>query len=277
MQPRAVSLVREAPHYRSDAVLAGLKAAGFKLFTAIHDPKPTDLLVCWNRYDFYNQIAAGFEAAGATVIIMENGIIGATENAHAKQFDRAGEQLFTLALDLHNGAGRWWIGPPGRWRDQGIEVKPWRVSGEHVLVLPQRGFGHPKVAPPPGWLDRTVSWLKARTYREIRVRPHPGNEPARKPLAEDLHNCWCCVTWGSGAAIKAMCAGVRCYSNWPTWIGNPAALPLDQIGLDIKPSDVSRETMLNRVSWAQWSVPELAAGEPFEKLLLLADEAKLVA
>lgn len=268
--PFAQCLVRDVPHYRRDAFLAGLRAAGLELTSRIGKPSPSDVLVTWNRYDWYESEARRFEAAGAAVIVAENGVIGASENAYAKQYDTAGNQLYTLALNYHNGGGRWWIGEPGRWRQQGIAVKPWREDGEHILVLPQRGFGPAAVAPPTGWLETTVQRLKALTHRPIRVRPHPGNEPAKKPLEADLDDCWCAVTWGSGAGIKALCAGIPVYSEWPQWLGFPAALPLSVIGrADMEPTDVSRETMLDRLSWCQWSVPEIASGEPFKRLLTL--------
>ena len=265
--PRAFCLIRSAPHYRADAFRRGLEAAGYQIVPGIRRPDPDDMLVCWNRYDYAEVQAQHFERHGAAVVIAENGIIGATENAYAKQYDPAGHQLYVLSLDFHNGPGRWPVGEPGRWRQHGITVKPWREDGEHILVLPQRGFGPAAVAPPKGWLDATLARLRKLTHRPVRVRPHPGNEPAVKPLEADLDGCWCAVTWGSGAAIKALCAGIPIYSDWPMWIGFPGALPLDQIGRDVMPTDVSRETMLNRLAWCQWTVPEIASGLPFLRLM----------
>ena len=98
-------------------------------------PKPGDLVVVWNRYGNYETEALRFEAAGAAVIVMENGYLGHREDEFRKLFSTNGEQLYAMALDHHNGAGRWYVGERGRWREQGIEVKPWRETGEHILVL----------------------------------------------------------------------------------------------------------------------------------------------
>lgn len=278
--PRALCLIRDVPHYRRDAFVAGLREAGFGLVPMVTKPAPEDVLVIWNRYGEFDQEARRFEAAGAAVIVAENGIIGATENEYAKQYDVAGNQLYTLALNYHNGGGRWWIGEPGRWRQQGISIRSWRETDDdgrgHILVLPQRGFGHPKVAPPAGWATARVAKLKQLTHREVRLRPHPGNEPAKRPLADDLHGCWCVVTWGSGAGIKAMCAGVPAYSDWTQWVGFPSALPLSAIGeadawhwwqgLPL-PDDAARRIMLDRLAWCQWSTVEISTGEPFRRLL----------
>ena len=138
---KALCLIREAPTYRRDASLNGLKAAGFQIMPHGHKPTPGDLLVIWNRYAHYEAEALRFEAAGAAVIVMENGYLGHHEDEYRKSFAVNGEQLYAMALWHHNGAGRWPVGAPGRWREQGITVQPWRKNGEHILVLPQRGFG----------------------------------------------------------------------------------------------------------------------------------------
>jgi hypothetical protein len=269
-------LVRDVPHYRRDAILAGLKAIGFHVGCQTLRPQPGDVLVTWNRYAHYESMAQAFERVGAAVIVAENGYLGATENAYAKPYAASGDQLYTLSLGHHNGAGRWWVGHRGRWREQGISVKPWREDGEHILVLPQRGIGPDGVAMPPDWPERTLAWLRTMTIRPVRVRSHPGNEPAKKPLEADLEGCWCAVTWGSGAALKAMCAGVPAYSDFDRWIGFPGALPLSQIGrADPVRShdgrqfdrDHAREVMLDRISWAQHEVAEIATGEPLRRLI----------
>jgi hypothetical protein len=289
--PRAFNLLRRDPHYRRDAFDAGLRAAGYDILheRQIGTPKPSDVLVIWNRYAHYDVMAQRFEAVGAAVIICENGLIGKSENAYAKQFTSDSQtpdtQLYTLSLNYHNGGGRWYVGEPGRWGQQGIEVKPWRDEDDDgrgcVLLLEQRGFGHPKVAPPPNWTAKTIAWLKTRTHRRIRVRAHPGNEPARVSLAEDLQDCWCVATHGSGAAIKALVAGVPAYSTWSKWVVFPGALPLEAIGRGDEPHwwqglpltrDAARRVMLDSLGWYQHTVSEIASGGPFKRLMELHKE-----
>jgi hypothetical protein len=278
VMPRALTMVRQEPHYRADAVRVGLKAAGFEVVKELARPGPRDLLVCWNRYGLFEAEAQRFEAAGAAVVIMENGIIGKTQNTYAKQFDANGEQLFTLALNFHNGPGAWFVGAPGRWRQQGVEVLPWRETGENVLLCGQRGFGNPRVAPPPGWLEKTAEKLRKITHRPIVIRQHPGNEPAKVPLADDLEDAYAVVVHGSACGIHGMAAGIRCYSTWSEWIGFPCALPFSEIGrADVNPTDEARERMLDRVAWAQWPVCEIAAGEPFRLLMELHEKETIAA
>lgn len=278
MRARAFLLLQSAVHYRRDAFEAGLKACGFSLEGERHigTVRPSDLLVIWNRYGGGESLARQFEEASAAVIVAENGIIGASENEYAKQFATKTQEpeshLYTVALNYHNGGGRWWIGGPGRWREQGIELKPWRTDGTHVLLLGQRGFGHPRVAPPRDWAQSAARRLHAMTSRPVRVRDHPGNEPAQRPLEADLEGCWCVVTWGSGAAIKAICAGVPVFSDWRQWVGAPAASMLsDSVEAPMR-CDGCRERMLDRLAWLQHTVAEIATGEPIRRLVRLHKE-----
>jgi hypothetical protein len=279
--PRAFVLIQSGPLYRRDAFECGLKACGCTIEGDQHVGvvRPSDVLICWNRYARGDSLAGQFEQAGAAVIVAENGYLGASENAYAKQFAsvdmRPEAHLYALALNHHNGAGSWWIGAPGRWRTQGIVVSPWRQDGEHVLIVPQRGIGPAGVAMPKEWPQKTMRRLTAMTQREVRLRRHPGNSPAEKPLEADLDGAWCTVTWGSGAAIKAICAGVPVFTDWPKWIGAPAALPLS--GADIEMplrDDAAREQMLDRLSWAQHTIAEITSGEPLRRLLSLHPQAR---
>lgn len=264
---RAVCRIRAEPHYRSDAFRAGLHAAGFRLEPLVHAPKATDVLVIWNRYGYEANLADAWERAGAAVIVAENGYLGHHEDAYAKPFNADGDQLYALALNYHNGAGQWWIGAPGRWREQGIHVQPWRTNGEHVLVLGQRGIGPAGIAMPGDWLENARQRLQKATRRPIRIRAHPGNQPAKVPLLDDLRDIWAVVTWGSGAGLKAMCAGVPVFADFERWIGLPAArFGLDRIEVPMC-HDGARELMLDRLAWAQHTVAEIATGTPFRRLI----------
>src|SRR5688572_1143272 len=272
---RALCLIREDPGYRRSAFVKGLHKAGFDVSLDSSNPRPGDVLVIWNRYALFDEHAAKFEQAGVAVIVAENAYLGHRYDAYAKPCDAEGQPLYSLALGHHNGAGHWWIGEPGRWRQQGIEVRPWREDGEHILVLPQRGIGPPGVAMPEHWPQYAVARLQARTKRRVVLRDHPGNAPATRPLQADLEKCWAAVTWGSGAALKAICAGVPVFSDFIAWIGRRASLPLEKSDLE-KPlmCDAAREAMLDRLAWAQHTVDEIGKGHPFRQLMALYQEQR---
>lgn len=252
---RAACLIRDLPHYRRDAFISGLTKAGFSVSpSASPTPRPDDLLVVWNRYGGVDRTANRYEAVGAQVIVVENGWAGCDQN---------GRQHYAIALHHHNGAGEWHVGEEDRWTPLGVETWPWRKTGSHVLVLPQRGIGPPGVAMPLDWVGSVLGRLRAVTDRPVKVRPHPGKE--RPPLDQDFTDAWAAVTWGSGAGIKAIIAGIPVFHELESWIGAPAA----RFGIsDIEsPFLGDRLPMLKRLAWAQWGVDDISAGEPFRWLV----------
>ncbi len=255
MRPVASDTLRESPHYRRDAFRAGLERVGF---AAGHAPKanpsPEDILVVWNRSPHNDLIATRYEAAGARVIVVENGYIGA---------DRQGHHLYAMALGNHAGAGTWTCGPGDRFGQLGIHLLPWRRAGKEIVVLPQRGIGAPGVAMPRDWTDSVLTRLRKVTDRPIKVRMHPGKDRTDPFL--DLKTAWAAVTWASGAGIKAIVYGIPVFHELPAWIGAPAA----KLGIDTieDPFLGDREPMLQRLSWAQYTLAEIQSGEAFKWLL----------
>jgi hypothetical protein len=254
MTRRAYVLVRDLPHYRYGAFCQGLKRAGFKVHGAEFPPRKvleTDLLLVWNRYGEYHEAATRVEAAGGTCLVAENGYLGV---------DWRGHRWYALAKSHHNGAGWFPEGGHERWDRLGIEIKPQR-TGREIVVLPQRGIGPPGVAMPDNWHKVFYRLIKERPAR---LRMHPGARPC-EPLEKDLADAKAVVTWGSGAALRAMLDGVPAYYDMPNWIGAPGATPLAEADFDnTKHGD--RLACFRRLMWAQWTVEEIESGEPFDRL-----------
>lgn len=253
---RAWVTLRPLPHYRREAFAEGLKAEGYRI--ELSDPPGQvareDVVVIWNRYGTGELTALAADRAGAAVLVAENAYLG---------------EGYALALDQHNGAGRWFPGGPERWGALGLEPAPWRRDGDHILLLPQRGIGPNGVAMPMGWTEETLAALRGRTRRPLRVREHPGRHAPERSLEDDLAGAWCAVTWGSGAGLRALLAGVPVFNQLPRWIGATAATPLSGADLE-RPRRGDRLGMLQRLAWAQWSVEEIARGVPFRHLLSAA-------
>ncbi len=250
---RALSLLRDSLHYRADAFRAGLRAQGFEVVDELRDPSPDDVLLVWNRHGARNEQARRFEAAGARVIVAENGYLGKTWR---------GGKWFALSLDHHAGAGRWPDGGPQRWDSLGVELEPWKVGGTQTVVLAQRSIGEPGIASPWNWAESVAPRVHGR------IRQHPGAEPARVTLRDDLADVGQVVTWASGAALLALVFGVPVFYAFPRWIGASAARPLSEFGT-ASPlrNDGARLAMFRRLAWAQWTVEEVESGEAFDHLL----------
>jgi hypothetical protein len=249
--------LRESLHYRRDAFTAGLEACGYSVVLGVTTrPGPKDVLVCWNRYRENAAAADRFEANGRPVLIAENGYLGN---------DFAGDRWYALARNQHNGAGSFPEGGPERWDALNVPLAPWRPAGGEVVLLPQRGIGPAGVAMPAHWLGSTVDRLR-RGKVAFRIREHPGTKTVI-PLEQDLAKASAVVTWGSGAALKALAWGIPAFSDMAAWVGAPASLSsCALIDGQYKRSDAARLGMFRRLAWAQWRLSEIASGAAFRAL-----------
>jgi hypothetical protein len=260
--PNAYCLVRDQPHYRRESFHAGLKAAGFK----VHASQPTrgepgDVLVVWNKYGQFEQIAKQFERGGGLVLIAENGYLGQ---------DRDGLQHYALAIDQHNGGGRWPQGDGSRFAALGLEPQPWRTGGQKLVIRGQRGIGSQLMASPPDWHGLAARALRSRTKRPIEIRPHPGSKAVTDKSHEQyLADAHALLIWSSSVGVKSLVMGVPVFYAAPHWICEGAARRgLDALEQPLR-DDALRLAALERMAWAQWSVAELATGEPFVRLVEL--------
>lgn len=255
---RALITIRPLPEFRVGAFRSGLQELGYQVTDKPFTPTPEDVLITWNRYGHYNEIARRFESSGAKVIVAENGYLGR---------EWRGSAWYAMSLNQHNGYGFWKGAHPNRWEELGIELKPWRETGEEIVVLAQRGIGSPLVRQPPGWVESVaIPYLKANTKRKIRVRVHPGKFKKGLPLEEDIKNAWAVVTWASGAGLKALVEGVPVFYGAEKWIGGPAGTFL--LGADLEdPYLGDRRPMFYRLAWAMWELSEISSGKAFRSLL----------
>lgn len=248
---RAFCLIREQPHYRRDAFVAGLKRCGLKVSTSWpgSDIRASDVLVIWNRYDCWDRLARQFEAVGATVLVAENGYMGV---------DWLGDRWYALSRNWHNGLGTWSPGDSSRWDLLDFELAAPRLDHDgYALLLPQRGFGPPETAMPANWIERNRTI--ASVAHAVKVRPHPGNQPAPVELEHDLRGCAYAATWGSGAGIKALALGYPVCSDWPRWIGASAT------GMKLR--EQARYQMFCNLAWAMWRVREIESGDAIARLI----------
>lgn len=250
MPKRAFILIRDQPHYRRDAWVNGAIRLGYAVETghgaAASRAGHGDIVVSWNRYGASNMACAQAESRGATVIVTENGYL-------AEDMPGKG-RWYAAALGHHNGRGKWQIGGPERWDRLGVRLEPWRTSGEAV-VLPQRGIGEPGIAMPLKWL--------ASAKKMGRVRHHPHGKTSAKPLRDDLAKAGVAITWGSGAAVRALLYGVPVLYGLPGWIMADACA---MIGEKLVRDDEKRLQAFRRMAWAMAPLSEIEGGEAIMRL-----------
>lgn len=262
---RAWNLTREAVVYRHDAFSSGLRAAGFDVCRGEPQGAPGNLLLIWSRYGEYHARANRFEAAGGMVVVCENGYIGpGGQSPHQMQ----PRQVYALARGYHNDSTVIPKATPERWNALGVTLRPWRTAGNHILILPNRSFGVPERMMPSDWANHVRRRLLKLTKREVRLRPHPGNDAPRKPLADDLRDCWSAVIWSSSAGVHALVAGVPVICEAPYWIAKGAAYGgLRCVENDSPGVDIDRLPAMERLAHGQFSLAEIQDGTAFRAVL----------
>lgn len=260
---RVTCLIREQPHYRRDAFLAGLRKLGYDIGQHAHPHSRDDLLIIWNRYSTFADRADSWEAQGGTVLVAENGYVGADKNGH---------QLYALAIHGHNGSGDWPIGAEDRFAKLDIELQPWQNNDSGpFLICGQRGIGSRLMASPPNWHNKAKNELNKYPTK---VRLHPGNAPPTTPLGADLAGAKACVIWSSSSGVKALVKGHPVIYDAPYWICQDAAVTLKQFIEQpaLLKDDSARLKAMHKMAWAQWTIEEIETGEPFKYLIGVAND-----
>lgn len=241
--------LKSTPNYRRDSFASGFQKHGYQIdFNLPRTALPGDVLLVWNRAGAGDNAARLFERIGNTVLVAENGYLG-------KQLN--GEVWYALSRSHHNGLGTWSTGDSSRWQQMQVDLKSFRTDGTEIVLLPQRGIGERGVAMPPWWINKAAAQMNGR------IRYHPGLHSCID-LEQDLRNARAVYTWGSGAAIKALVYGVPVVYDLEGWIGAEAA---SRIGEPLNCNEGKRQSMFERLAWAQWRLSEIEDGSAFERLL----------
>lgn len=160
----------------------------------------------------------------------------------------------------HSGRG---ISDGSRFRALGIEIKPWRRSGTHIVLCPQSQSFMRLVGYYGDWTADTVVFLNKVSERPIRIRLwSPDKVKMAETLQDDLRCAYCLVTHSSAAAVTAVLAGVPAICTG-TCAASPMAGTL---------ADVDDLPMRDRERWAgvladnQWALDEMRNGTAWRML-----------
>jgi len=165
--------------------------------------------------------------------------------------------------------------------DLQIDVKPYRKTGNHILVCLQRDNGWSMHGTQvKSFLESILTTLKIYTDRPIIVRGHPGdkktssrmkqyfptaqfsNEPK---LENDLKRAWATVTFNSSPGVASLIEGVPVFQIDPnidnSMYGEVANKRLQQIE---QPILFDRTRWLDKISMCHWKFDELQNGSAWE-------------
>lgn len=263
--PFAIVTLRPEPFYRREAFVAGLTRLGYAI--ELSDGRSTsrdktlpvpesrdDLWVTWNlKMGPQEAVAKRWKALGGTVIVVENSYLARVEKT-----------AYAISVGGHCGAGWFPVDmAEDRFTPLGFPLESRGDGGGHVLVCGQRSVGSTEMASPPQWGAKMARELSIRyPTREVRHRPHPGVLKPRVSLEQDLEGAALCVIWSSACGVRALTLGVPVVRLAPHWICEEAALTT--VAQPVIPRYAGHA--LNFMAHGQWSVAEIAAGEPFARM-----------
>jgi hypothetical protein len=161
-----------------------------------------------------------------------------------------------------------------------ISLKPWRTSGNHILIFCQRPNGWNMLGNnQEQWIDATIARIRQYSDRPIMVRMHPGDSKrfeaiqrlqvrhgkkisisTHNNIREALADCWCTVGYNSTPSAVAIIEGVPAYVEDPvhSWAQGVAFIDLDQIE---NPPCPDRVAWADRIANIHWSNQEVRTGQ----------------
>jgi hypothetical protein len=151
--------------------------------------------------------------------------------------------------------------PPGdRLEALGVKFKPWRKTGEEVVIAPlSKAVGQFLGIDPHRWLETVINEVRQHTDRSITIKPKDSD--AR--IQDSLRRAWCLVTHSSNSAIDALIEGV------PVFVTGDCAskfLASGHFSNIEKPRYPDREPWFRVLSYSQWQLSEIQRGRCWEWL-----------
>ena len=204
-----------------------------------------------NHADFSRDpIAVWGQLRGAKELLAKSRHFYRMDHAYMKRMDyfRITRNDFQPSRIVDRKSDRW-----DRLRSQyGIKLSPWR-KGNHVVVAlsdprTYEFFGE------IGFPDRIGAEIRKRTSRKVVMR----NRAEQRPLAEDLKDAWCLVTYASNSVIDALIAGVPVFTLGPS-IARPMGFSdLSKVEEPLYPEN--REEFFRHMSYCQFTLDEFKSG-----------------
>jgi hypothetical protein len=164
-------------------------------------------------------------------------------------------------------------------RDYNMDLKPWRTTGNHILITLQRPEGWSmRGYNLMSWVESTVKKIKQHSDRPIVMRWHPGDwkayqkyaellkeynvtlAPQGRHITEDLVNCWALVCHNSTPSAVAPIEGIPSFiTDDPAYsqAGDIANTDLSQIETPAMPD---REQWIRKLAQCHWSFEDLRSG-----------------
>jgi hypothetical protein len=174
---------------------------------------------------------------------------------------------------------------PSRWtkisRNLNLNLKPWRTSGNHILLCLQRNGGWSMGGfSSIDWMNSTIANIRKYSNRPIVVRAHPGDKKiksilkishknvslsTKENLVDDLRGAWATVVYNSSPSVASIIEGV------PAFLTD--SVPQHSQSFDVANTDISnienpvmpdRQAWVEKLAMCHWNFDELKSGEAWQ-------------
>jgi len=174
-----------------------------------------------------------------------------------------------------------------RARRLGLELKPWRKDGEHILICGQHDKSQQWQNMPSmsTWVMNTIEEIQKYTKRPILFRPHPRctlphieheytNVRRQDPryingtyddFDMGFDNIWATVSYSSNPGIHSIIEGVPAFVS-PSSLAYDVANDIDFLQDIENPIMPDRTQWLNDYAHTEYTVEEISQGMPLKHL-----------
>jgi hypothetical protein len=171
---------------------------------------------------------------------------------------------------------------PVRWKklseNLGISLKPYRSTGNHILLCLQRNGGWSmRGIPVMDWLNQTIYEIRKYSSRHIIVRAHPGDKKVasylkinhpntsvsqNKRLLDDFKNAWATVVYNSSPSVASAIEGIPIFLTdpHPEYSQSQDVANFDLSKIE-NPNMPDRQLWIEKLSMCHWNFHELRSGE----------------
>jgi hypothetical protein len=172
-----------------------------------------------------------------------------------------------------------------RHRLLGLSLKPWKYTGEYILIAGQhdKSLQWKDMPSMATWVHDTITFIRAQTDRPIIFRPHPRCPlPAIEHDFKDVKrqtpkqiqntyddfdmqfdNIWATVSWSSNPGIHSVINGVPAFTG-------PSSLAFDVAEQNLRNIDnplyCDRTQWLNDYAHTEYTIEEISQGIPLKHL-----------
>ena len=174
---------------------------------------------------------------------------------------------------------------PARWKklsaNLGISLKPYRSTGNHILLCLQRNGGWSmRGLPVMDWINQTIYEIRKYSSRHIIVRAHPGDKKVEsylkinhpntsvsrnKRLLDDFKNAWATVVYNSSPSVASAIEGIPIFltDSHPEYSQSQDVANFDLSKIE-NPNMPDRQAWIERLAMCHWNFDELRSGEAWQ-------------